>query len=491
MNVSQRRRIFNQRSTSNVYRSFVWTILILGGLWLIYGVNAGDIKTGAVPSATPTRAAPSYEAEAEAYFRAGKLDSAINAYQRAIDTDPSDANAWAKTARIQTYASGLTTSDDDKRKVLLAALASINQAKALAPDSSEVAAIRAFVLDWNANSSIFPTTAADSLLEAEREATRARQLDAQNVLALAYNAEIWIDQQKLAQADKLIQQALNLGDDQMDVHRIYAYLLESESAYSQAIAEYDKAILITPNLTFLYLSAGANYRRLAFGSALDDQQTELYTKSLEYFAKAAKINGQLNVKDPIPYLSIAKTYSQMGEYFIAGRNVQKALDFKPSDADVYGQLGIVFFKSRNYEGSIYAFKCAVRGCSPPDSCLGRYGRPCDPDLSEAGVEVNGLPLSDSTLVYYYTYGSALAALSRPKLNYCPDATKVLGEVRSYALSGKSANGDPTPTPDANILSIVQEGISICRTIGQAATTVPAANGTALPVSTETPIPGIR
>ncbi len=268
--------------------------------------------------------------------------------------------------------------------------------------------------------------------------------------------------------------------------------LSSESDYSQAITEYDKAIAITPNLTFLYLSAGANYRRLAFGSALDDQQTELYNKSLEYFAEAAKINGQLDVKDPIPYLSIAKTYSQMGEYFIAGRNVQKALDFKPSDADVYGQLGIVFFKSRNYEGSIFAFKCAVRGCTPPESCLGRYGRDCDPDFGEAGVEVNGLPLSDSTLVYYYTYGSALAALSRPRQNYCPDAIKVLGEVRAYALSGKSAgNGDATPTPDANILSIVQEGVSICKAIGQVAATAPAPNGTPLPVATETPIPGIR
>jgi tetratricopeptide (TPR) repeat protein len=207
-----------------------------------------------------------------------------------------------------------------------------------------VAAIRAFVLDWNANSNIFPDTAADSLLEAEQEATRARQLDPQNVLALAYNAEILIDQQKLAQAAQLLQQALDLDQSQMDVHRINAYLLESEAAYKDAITEYDKAIELMPNLTFLYLNAGANYRRLAFGSTIDTQQTELYVKSLEYFEKATKINSQLDVKDPIPYLSISKTYSQMGEYFIAGRNVQKALDFKPADPDIYGQLGIVFFK---------------------------------------------------------------------------------------------------------------------------------------------------
>jgi tetratricopeptide (TPR) repeat protein len=459
MNVSPRHPLFNQRSTSNVYRVFLWTVLILAGLWLVYGVNTGDIKAIGFPSPTPTRGALSYEAEADTYFKAGELGAAISAYQKAIETDPSDANAWAEMARIQTYSSALKTTDDEKRTVLLAALKSINQAKVLAPDSSEVAAIRAFVLDWNANDNIFPDTAADSLLEAEQEATRARQLDNQNVLALAYNAEILIDQMKLTQGEQLITQALNLGPNQMDVHRIDAYLLESEGAYSDAIAEYDKAIALMPNLTFLYLSAGANYRTLAFRSTIDAQQTDLYTKSLEYFAKAAKINAQLGVEDPIPYLSISKTYSQMGEYFIAGRNVQKALDFKPADPDIYGQLGIVFFKSRNYEGAVPALQCAVRGCTPDQSCDARYGdNPCKPDLDEVGVEVKGLPLSQNTVVYYYTYGSVMASLSRPQKNYCPDAMKVFQEVQA------SFSTDPI------IMGIVQDGETICRSIGQPTST---------------------
>jgi len=475
MNVSSRRPLFNQRSTSNVYRVFFLTIMILGGMWVVYGVKAGEIKPLGLPTPTPTRGALSYTAEGDAFFRAGKLDAAISAYQKAIEVDPDDADAWAEMARIQTYSSALTTTDEDKRTVLLAALDSINRAKELAPDSSDVAAIRAFVLDWNANTNIFPDTADDSLLEAEQEATRARQIDPQNVLALAYNAEILIDQQKLAQAEQLISQALALGQDQMDVHRINAYLLESEAAYNNAIEEYDKALEIMPNLTFLYLSAGANYRRLAFGSSIDTQQNDLYIKSLEYFEKAAKINAQLGVKDPIPYLSIAKTYSQMGEYFIAGRNVQRALDFKPADPDVYGQLGIVFFKSRNYEGAIPAFQCAVRGCTPPESCIGRYGRECDPDFDEVGVEVKGLPLSPSTVVYYYTYGSVMAALSRPKKNYCPEAIKVFQELR--ASFGE----------DATIMAIVQDGENICRSIGQPQPTrAPTLQGTPTPEMTHTP-----
>jgi tetratricopeptide (TPR) repeat protein len=485
MNLSPRRPIFNQRTTSNVYRVFFLTLLILGALWVVYGVKAGDIKTAGVPSPTPTRGALSFESEGDAYFRAGKLGFAISAYQKAIQVDPTDAGAWAEMARIQAYSSALTTTDDEKRTALLAALQSINQAKVLAPDSSDVAAIRAFVLDWNANDSIFPDTAADSLLEAEQEATRARQLDPQNVLALAYNAEILIDQKKLVQADQLLRQALALDQNQMDVHRINAYLLESEAGYKDAITEYDNAIQLMPNLTFLYLNAGANYRRLAFGSTIDTQQTDLYVKSLEYFEKATKINAQLEVKDPIPYLSIAKTYSQMGEYFIAGRNVQKALDFKPDDADIYGQLGIVFFKSRNYEGAIPALQCAVRGCTPDESCDARYGdKPCKPDLDEIGVDVKGLPLSNSTMVYYYTYGSVMASLSRPRQNYCPKALKVFQELRAFPF-GTDTDGQAFKR---DVLSIVAEGENICRSVGQP-TSIPTPDGTLVPVVTETPAPG--
>ncbi len=177
----------------------------------------------------------------------------------------------------------------------------------------------------------------------------------------------------------------------MDVHRVYAQVLESLGEYNLAIQEYDKAIAITPKLTFLYLRAGANYRTLGFKSLNQDTQTQLFDSSLEYFAKAASIDSVLNVKDPVPYLSIAKTYSQEGEYFIAARNVQKALSFQPSNADIYGQLGIIYFKSRNYEGSIPTLQCAVEGCSGEDSCIGRGLTACDDQ--DPPVQVTGLPLS--------------------------------------------------------------------------------------------------
>ena len=260
--------------------------------------------------------------------------------------------------------------------------------------------------------------------QAEQEANRALLLDSSNTLALAFYAEILVDQQKWTQAQVNITQALERDPTIMDVHRVYAYVLESSGDYNQAIQEYDKAIAITPNLTFLHLRAGANYRRLAFASPNEETAKQLYEKSLEYFAKAASINEQLGVQDPVPYLSISRTYSQMGEFFIAARNVQKALEFEPDNADVYGQLGVIYFKSRNYEGSIPALKCAIYGCTADESCEGRGG--CGPN--DIPAEVTGLALSPNTVIYYYIYGSVLAALSRPQQNYCPEAMQILGQV---------------------------------------------------------------
>ena len=441
--------LFFRKPTTNPYRIFILLLLIMGSIWLIRQVDQGNIQRPFTPTATPTRVAQSYALEGDAQFEAGKLDAAITAYQEAIRVDPTNAEVLAKLARIQVYSSALLTTDDQQRDRLQDGLASINQAVELAPDDSSVHAIRAFVLDWNANSILFDEKqVADYILEAEQEAVRAIQLDNQNALALAFYAEILVDGQKWNQAEQYVTQALEIDDGLMDVHRVYAYVLESFGQYNQAIQEYEKALAISPNLTFLHLRAGANYRRLAFGSNNDATRTLLYEKSLEYFAKAARLNQQLGIEDPVPYLSIAKTYSQEGEYFIAARNIQKALEIDPANADIYGQLGIVFFKSRNYEGSIPAFKCAIRGCTAEESCDGRGG--CGPN--DVPAEVTGLDLSGSTVVYYYTYGSVLAALSRPKENYCSEAMIIMAEVKAEF------------SDDRDIMGIVQAGEAICESL---------------------------
>jgi tetratricopeptide (TPR) repeat protein len=498
MNVYPRRPLFNRKPQSNIYRMFLWVVMILVLVWVLQQMNKGDIQPLFQATLTPTRSSESHALQGDADFTAGKLDDSILAYQEAVRVDPSSAETWAKLARIQTYSSAFLITNPEKKTRLLQALDSARKAVELAPDDSTAHAILAFTLDWNADANIYkddPEQIQKFLVEAEQEAVRAQQLDNTNTLALAYYAEVLLDQQKWSQAQQYMGLALQRQDADrlMDVHRINAYLLETLGQYNLAITEYDKAIAIAPNFTFLYRRAGANYRVLA--SDMQNRQGQdaarpIFEKSLEYFDKAAKINELIEVKDPGPYLSIARTYSQLGEYFAAARNVQKALEFDPTNADIYGQLGIVFFRSRNYEGSIFSLKCATSGCSGEDSCIGRGLERCFPTLGENPQDISGLAISPNTVVYYYTYGSVLAALSRPRDNKCGEAMQVLGQVRSELTANPESYADGYQT----ILSIVQAGEAICNSLAAdgvpaspaAATAMPDSAATSTPTATPTP-----
>lgn len=437
MNIYQRRSIFRRRDESNIYRMFLLVVLILGGIWLIRSVQIGDVKPLFLPTATPTRFADSYVLEGDALFTAGKLEDstgaggavipgAITAYKEAARVDPNNAEVWAQLSRVQTYSTALLVKQDDILARLDEAIASAEKALEVNPDSSYAHAVHAFSLDWKASYTSDARERQSLLQTAEQEATSAILKDNTNVLAQAFYAEILVDQQKWTQAQQVIEQALAADPSLMDVHRVNAYVLESLGEYALAIEAYDKAIAIAPNMTFLYLRAGAGYRRLAFESPNEDVQKQLFEKSLEYFANTARINEQLGVQDPAPYLSIARTYSQMGEFFIAIRNVQKTIEFQPDNPVFYGELGVLYHKNRNYETGILALKCAVRGCTAEESCPARG----ECGVNDVPAEVTGLPLSASTVYYYDVYASELAALSTSKVNYCPEALDIADIVEA-------------------------------------------------------------
>lgn len=442
--VGKKPTFHTEEKGTSFYRIMLLLVLILAASWVLLSFRRGQIKAPFEPTPTPTRLPESFLLEAQAYLEAGKLDDrsnetpgpdvpqindAIDAYKAALVGDPDNALAWAELARIQAYSSSLLSNDADRKQQLEQALESVNRAVEIAPDDSTVRAIRAFVLDWYA---FTPLTTAEErqalLIEAERDASRAFQLDPENALALAYYAEILADQQKWNQAEKYAAQAVANNPNSMDTHRVYGYVLETLGQYNSAIQQYQLAADINPNMTFLYIRIGQNFRE---GIKNPD-------RALDYFDRAAKINEQLGVQDPVPYIEIARTYTQIGQFFAASVNAEKALTFDPFNAHTYGQLGIIFRRARNYEGALSLLKCAVRGCTAEEN-----------EMGETAVE--GLPLTSIRVAYYYVeYGTNLAFLSRPNDNFCPEALSALNEVRTaYA-------DDPT------LISIIEDSEGICR-----------------------------
>ncbi len=458
MLVPEKRPIFlKRRFQDNLYRIVIWIVIAIGFAFILKGIANKTITPLFMPTGTPTRTINSYSMEGETQFAAGNLPAAIEAYQKAVGVDPTNSSIWAELARIQTYSTTLLTTDAERYQRLKEAMISIDQAVKLTPDDSSVHAIRAFVLDWTANPSYVGDNWQNMLSQAEQEAVKAIQIDNTNTLALAFYAEILTDQQNLVQADSYIKQAVDRSPNLMDVRRINAYVEESSRNYTTAIKEYQKAIALAPNLTFLYLYVGANYRTLASNERLTAaEKAPLYDQALTYFAKAVSINEQQGIKDPIPYLSIAKTYSQMGEFFSAALNVRKALAFNSTSPDIYGQLGVVYHKSKNYEGAIPALKCAVEGCTAAEACDVRR---CDA-TTDPMVAIQGMPLSPNTVVYYYTYGSDLSGMHTRTANYCGKAMTILEQVRAAFST------------DTTIMPIVEQGENICISYGFTRPTTP-------------------
>ncbi len=412
--------LFRKQRRDNPIRIYFLLLFILIAAFVWKQVDVGEIESPFLATPTSTRTANSYALEGETQFQAGNIPAAVQAYGKAAEVEPDNSTIWAELARIQTYSSNLLTTDAQKKQRLEEAIQSAEKAVSLNPEDSSAHAILSLTYDWYSDSAYSGEESDDYVFKAEQSSAKALQLDSNNVLAVAFRAEIYMRQLRYKEALDFAERAVAMDDTSFDAYRVYGYVLESQGgSYGEAIEAYKKAAEINPNLTFIYLSIGVNYREL-----------KKYDEALEYFALAAKINEQNKVADPIPYLGIARTYSQIGEFFIAARNVMRALEITPEDPYVYSQLGLVYFRSRNYEGSIPAFACAIDGCSALESCIVR--QECSEDTPESEAppyEIVGLPLTESTVVYYYSYGSVLAGMHRDGTGFCERALVVFDKIR--------------------------------------------------------------
>ena len=119
--------------------------------------------------------------------------------------------------------------------------------------------------------------------------------------------------------------------------------------------------------------------------------------------------------------------------------------------------------------------------------MGRGLDKCYPDLGFKEETVKGLEISANTIVYYYTYGSVLAALSRPRENRCDDAMQIFDEV----MTELNTNPDDYTDGRETIVSIVQAGESICDSLARGDSPIssaPTQTGDVIVDLTATPTP---
>ncbi len=387
--------------------------LRLGRIFFLIALVAGAVYINAVivpetpplfiPTPTATRAPETYIADAEALAIQGKFIQSIEVYKEAIQVDPTNAANFVNLAKIQIYSQMYGDAQVSAENALL-----------LNTNNPQAHALRGWAL-----------TMLNDFLPAEAAVKRALELDGNNALAHAIYAELLMlmieaDQAPIGAVDKAADEsklALALAPDIMETHRARGIVLQNTANYDQAIQEFLTAIQLNPNLPDLHMSLGLAYR------ALDPPQ---YDKAVEEFTRA----NALNPADPLPDTYIARTYVTIGEYAKAIQFADQAVNDAPTDPFMWGNLGTMYYRNRQYEDAVNPLKLAVRGGNVPDS----------------GEVVPGLPLDYGRIAeYYYLYGLTLA-----RINSCNEAI----QISQLLIQGVSE--DETAVFNAN------EMINICQ-----------------------------
>jgi tetratricopeptide (TPR) repeat protein len=248
-------------------------------------------------------------------------------------------------------------------------------------------------------------------MAAESSINRALELDPNNAMAHAIYVEILVDSyysgtgtfEGLTKAADESRIALDLAPDTLETRRARGIILEATQNYEEAIREFQAALAINENIPDLHMFLGRNYRILG-----------VYDKAIEEFTRA----DTLNPSDPTPDLLISRTYATVGEYAKAVQYAQEAMDDNPTDANLRGNLGVMYYRNFQWPEAVEQLKIVVAGGATEDN------RPIEP-----------IPLANDVRIaeYYFTYGLVLA-----RLNRCGEALQIAQQIQARVPSDEIA-----------------------------------------------------
>lgn len=321
-------RRYPYRRRSSLWRSLVILVLIFIGGYFIYqnwAVETGPLLLMSTPTPipTPTRSAISYTADGDDLYWTGRLSQAIQAYAQSLDMEPDQPELYVKLARILIFRGRPERGLEMARAALR-----------FNPDSAPAWAVLGMAYDW--------LGLPDEAIPACEQAIR---LDPTYPEAYAYLAEAYIDAGRWYDANDVIDTAMELNANNVDVLRDYGYVLEMQGNYTGAIQAYRDALQHHAYLAHLYLAIGRNAQ--ALGNYTLAQES--YQSAIEADPQSAAAQDQLGW-----------SYLLEGDYGPAEAQFEAALAADPSYYQAYGHLGTLYFQRRNYEEAIPAYQDAVR-----------------------------------------------------------------------------------------------------------------------------------
>jgi tetratricopeptide (TPR) repeat protein len=211
----------------------------------------------------------------------------------------------------------------------------------------------------------------------------------------------------------------------IETHRARGLVLEYTGNYQEAVTEFEAAIAINPNIADLHLALGRNYYYL-----------QEYDQAITEYTKA----NALNPKDSTPESLIASVYLINGDYTKAAQYAEAALQDKPTDPYLYGNLGLIYWRQQYYQDSVDVLKIAVQGGTTSD---GQTIKGLSMDYGKAGTfDYTRLALPSWTV----QSGLPIARQSRPECAMMNCVLQRAGDHQIHVNLGKQGSTEvPAPT----------------------------------------------
>jgi tetratricopeptide (TPR) repeat protein len=270
-----------------------------------------------LPTPTPTRTALSYLAEAEDYYKSGRLAEALKTYQQAAELEPDNDEAYRQQAWLLIQLGHPSKAVPPAEKA-----ASIKS-------SAENYTILAMALDW-----------AGRYDEAIKVALQAVDSDPLSAEAHAVMAEIYMDKANWARALDEIETALKLSPDNALVQRNLGYVLDNQGRHTEAIKAFARAAELSPKLGYIYTTAGNGY--LALGE---------YDHAIAQYEKAVEATPD----SPVGYDALGHASALAGDPDRGLAMLKKAIELDPEYGPAYAHLGRLYYTQLNYESAIENF----------------------------------------------------------------------------------------------------------------------------------------
>lgn len=247
-------------------------------------------------------------------------------------------------------------------------------------------------------------------------------------------------------AEKIFTDIIKEAPRDANSYDLYAYFLESEGRYNEALENYKKAYQLDPNNSGIAFRLGNTYFELG-----------RYREAVEFFKKAKEtFSSDIEI-----IKKLAESYSELGEYNKAIDEYKSIIKIIPQHVSSRIQIGNAYVKLRQYKMAENYYKEALE--TEPDN-LSVYYQLINLELIRknlAGVKIyidRGFSINPNDVVLLALYGEYYYRLG---LNYMQDK-KWNPSIERFEEAIRVWNKTIANTNDSKWINYAREGIQRAR-----------------------------